>query len=66
MKVRDIATQAGITLTHVYNMIRAERLPGAFKADGEWHVPEATVESYLERRRKGRGKSTVPHGTSAA
>jgi hypothetical protein len=65
MKVREVAVQAGTTLTHIYNMIRAERLPGAFKADGEWNVPEATVESYLERRRTGRGKSTLPRAGAA-
>jgi predicted site-specific integrase-resolvase len=66
LKIREVAVQAGTTLTHIYNWVRSERLPGAFKADGEWHVPEATVQSYLERRRKGRSKATLPGAGAAA
>ena len=52
MTIREVAVRLGVTFTHVYNMVRAERLPGAFKADGEWRVPAAALEAYLERRNR--------------
>jgi hypothetical protein len=63
LKVREIAVEAGVTLVHVYNLVRAQRLPGAFKADGEWIVPEATAQAYLARRRK-RGQATSKGASS--
>jgi excisionase family DNA binding protein len=50
--VREAAVRLGVTLTHVYNMVRAERLPGAFKTDGVWQVPQATVNAYLKKRQQ--------------
>jgi excisionase family DNA binding protein len=52
MTVREVAVKLGVTFTHVYNLVRAERLPGAFKADGEWKVPQAALNAYLERRKR--------------
>ena len=50
--VRELAIRLGVTMTYAYNLVRAERLPGAFKADGEWKVPEAALDAYLERRNR--------------
>ena len=50
LSVREVAVRLGVTLTHVYNLVRAERLPGAFKADGKWRVPPAGLDVYLKRR----------------
>jgi len=52
LTVRGTAISLGVTLTHVYNLVRAERLPGAVKVDGEWKVPQAALNTYLERRRR--------------
>jgi excisionase family DNA binding protein len=50
LAVREVAVRLGVTLTHVYNLVRAERLPGAFKAEGEWRVPLTALDAYLKRR----------------
>jgi len=50
--VRELAIRLRVTMTYAYNLVRAERLPGAFKADGEWRVPAAALEAYLERRNR--------------
>jgi excisionase family DNA binding protein len=50
--VREVAVKLGVTLTHVYNLVRAQRLPGAFKADGEWRVPPTALDAYLKRRQE--------------
>jgi len=52
LAVKEVAISLGVTLTHVYNMVRAQRLPGAFKADGEWQVPQGALNDYLKRRRQ--------------
>jgi hypothetical protein len=49
---------AGITWTHFYNLVRAERLPGAFKENGEWKVPQAALNEYLKGRQRRMGSST--------
>lgn len=56
LAVREVAVRLGVTLTHVYNMVRAQRLPGSFKADGEWRVPLTALDAYLKRR-EGRTSS---------
>ena len=56
--VRELAVRLGVTMTYAYNLVRAERLPGAFKTDGEWKVPAASLVAYLERRQKRRNVST--------
>jgi excisionase family DNA binding protein len=48
--VREVAVRAGCTLTYVYNLVRAERLPGAHKQDGTWRVPKVALDAYLKRR----------------
>ena len=50
LAIREVAIRLGVTLTHIYNLVRAERLPGAFKGDGVWQVPEAAVNAYLKKR----------------
>jgi excisionase family DNA binding protein len=50
--VREVAVKLGVTLTYVYNLVRAERLPGAFKEDGEWKVPLTAVKEYETKRRR--------------
>ena len=52
LAVREVAVRLGVTLTHVYNLVRAQRLPGAFKADGEWRVPPNALDAYLKRRQE--------------
>jgi hypothetical protein len=59
MAVREVAIRLGTTLAHVYNTVRADRLPGAFKKDGVWQVPEAAVDAYLKRRQQRIG--STPH-----
>jgi excisionase family DNA binding protein len=54
MTVTGAAVRLGCTLTHVYNLLRTQRLPGAFKHDGVWKVPESAVLAYkqgVDRRR---------------
>ena len=60
--VRELAVRLGVTMTYAYNLVRAERLAGAFKADGEWRVPSASLEAYQERRRRRRNGSTRESG----
>jgi excisionase family DNA binding protein len=50
LAVREVAVKLGVTLAHIYNTVRAERLPGAFRTDGVWQVPEAAVNAYLKKR----------------
>jgi predicted site-specific integrase-resolvase len=52
MTVREFAVKVGVTFTHAYNLIRAERLPGAFKEDGEWRLPLTAVQEYETKRRR--------------
>ena len=49
LSVRAAAIRMGYTLTHVYNLVRTQRLTGAFKRDGQWLVPESGIAAYLER-----------------
>jgi len=55
LAVRDVAVKLGVTLAHIYNMVRAERLPGAYKLDGVWQVPQAAVDAYLKKRQQRLG-----------
>jgi len=55
MTVREVAVRLGWSFAHCYNLVRSGRLPGAFKADGEWKVPEAALNVYLERRNRRAG-----------
>ena len=50
--VREAAVELGCTLTHVYNLVRAERLPGSYKKDGEWQVSQTALKAYLKRRQQ--------------
>ena len=59
MAIKEVAIRLGVTLTHVYNLVRADRLPGAFKEDGVWQVPETAVAAYLKRRQQRIG--STPH-----
>ncbi len=57
--VKEVAVRLGVTMTHAYNLVRAERLPGAFKEDGEWRVPQAALNAYVKRRQQRIGSSTL-------
>ena len=63
--VREIAVGLGVTLTHVYAMLRAQRLPGAFKQDGEWRVPQGALNAYQKRRQRRLG-NTLPGESKVA
>jgi excisionase family DNA binding protein len=52
--VREAAVRLGCTLTHIYNLVRAERLPGSFKQDGKWNVPLSELEAHQVRRKSRR------------
>ena len=56
---KEFVVTAGITWTHFYNLVRAERLPGAFKEDGEWKVPQSALDAYVKRRQQRKGSSTL-------
>lgn len=56
---KEFVLMAGISWTHFYNLVRAEKLPGAFKEDGEWKVPQAALTAYLKRRQLRFATSTV-------
>ena len=58
LKVVQVAVKRGWTLAHVYNLVRAGRLPGAFKENGEWKVPQAALSAYVKRRQQKIGCST--------
>jgi hypothetical protein len=64
MTVREAAIKTRMTFSHLYNLVRGERLPGAFKSDGEWQIPEAALNAYLEgrRNRQARAESKAQHG----
>ncbi len=63
LAVREVAVKLKVTLPHIYNLLRAERLPGALKADGKWTVPQAAVNAYLKRRRQR--IASTPHDEQA-
>jgi hypothetical protein len=48
MGVVETAVATNRTLTHVYNLIRLGRFPGAEKVNGEWRIPTQAVMAYLE------------------
>jgi excisionase family DNA binding protein len=52
MGVTETAVLMHWTLTHVYNLLRLGRLPGAEKVNGEWRIPRQAVTDYLERRKR--------------
>jgi hypothetical protein len=56
---KEFVVTAGISWTHFYNLVRAERLPGAFKEDGEWKVPLVALTAYVKRRQQRIGSSTA-------
>ena len=64
MTVREAAIKTRMTFCHLYNLVRAERLPGAFKSDGEWQIPDAALNAYLEgrRNRQARTESKAQRG----
>jgi excisionase family DNA binding protein len=66
LAVKEVAVSLGVTLTHVYNMVRAQRLPGAFKADGEWQVPQGALNDYLKRRQQRIGSTAHRETRKAA
>ena len=59
MGIVETAIRTNRTITHVYNLARLGRFPGAAKINGEWHIPRAAVEAYLEEcnRRGGLKKA---------
>ncbi|HEY2117718.1 MAG TPA: hypothetical protein VGH37_00920 [Candidatus Acidoferrum sp.] len=57
LSVRTAAIRMGCTLTHVYNLVRTQRLAGAFKRDGQWLVPECGIAAYRERLKSCIGQS---------
>jgi excisionase family DNA binding protein len=59
MTVRGVAVRLGCTLTHVYNLLRAERLEGVFKLDGQWRVPETAIQRYEAESRRKTGRSSA-------
>ncbi len=59
MTVVEVAVRYGWTLAHVYNLVRAGRLPGAFKEDGEWKVPQGALKAYVKRRQHRIGSGTL-------
>jgi helix-turn-helix protein len=59
MTVVQVAVKRGWTLAHVYNLVRAGRLPGAFKENGEWKVPQAALNDYVKRRQQRIRSSTL-------
>jgi hypothetical protein len=59
MTVVQVAVKRGWTLAHVYNLIRAGRLPGAFKESGEWKVPQAALDAYVKRLQQRIGSSPL-------
>jgi hypothetical protein len=58
LKVVQVAVKRGWTLAHVYNLVRAGRLPGAFKENGEWKVPQAALNEYVRKRQRRMGSIT--------
>ena len=52
--VREAAVRLSCTLTHVYNLVRAERLTGAYKEDGEWKIPLTSLKGHEENRSRHR------------
>ena len=53
---REGAIQLRTTLPYLYALLYAERIPGAYKEDGEWRVPVAAVTEYRARRESRRAK----------
>jgi hypothetical protein len=52
MTIREAAIQLGVTLQYAYGLAQTERLPGAFKKDGRWLVPQTALNARLKRRRQ--------------
>lgn len=46
----EMARATGVTLTHLFNLLRAGRLEGE-KVNGRWRIPRAAVEAYQFNRR---------------
>ena len=42
--VSEVARLRGVTLQHIYNMLRAGRIPGARKIGRTWRIPAAAIE----------------------
>jgi len=49
LSVQEITIRTKTTFANVYNLLRSGRLAGR-KIDGQWRVPRAAVDAYLERR----------------
>jgi len=52
MTARQAAQRLGVSLSHLYHLLWAGRLP-ARRQDGRWLIPVASVEARLKAR-KGR------------
>jgi hypothetical protein len=48
--VRRAAVESGFCAKHVYDLLYAGRIPGAYKKDGQWFIPAASVEALKERK----------------
>lgn len=58
LTIREVAIRMGATFTYVYSLARADRFHGAYKRDGQWYIPQAAVDEYLQRRRTRLAKAS--------
>ena len=47
-KTRDVADRYDVSMQTAQNWIRKGQLPGAYRVNGRWYVPESALEA-LER-----------------
>jgi excisionase family DNA binding protein len=52
LTIREAAIQLGVTLQYAYGLAQTGRLPGAFKKDGRWLVPQTAINDRLKKRRQ--------------
>jgi len=57
--VRDAAIRRGCTMANVYLQVRAGRLSGARKVDGQWQIPIEALDRWPRRRQRRRVEAAV-------
>jgi excisionase family DNA binding protein len=58
LTVRQAAVQFGYTIPYLYSLLHMERIPGAYRVDGEWRLPLAALKEHQTKR--GRRTKPVP------
>ena len=50
LTVREAAVHLRCTIPYIYSLLHAERVPGAYRVDGEWRLPKSAVMEHQDKQ----------------